>query len=77
MEYWVNESHLHWVSIDNETHGCGRCETCGDCDNSHYFDTLEEACLYVLVEYGAYELKQCGYEVTRVEVREITESEGN
>jgi len=43
---------------------------CGDCDNSYAFDTLEEACLYVVKEYGTYELKECGYEISKLEVRE-------
>ncbi|HFI0463804.1 TPA: hypothetical protein ACGO1T_001036 [Streptococcus suis] len=75
MKYWVNESHLEGVSIDDKSHGCGRCEMCGDCDDSHNFDTLEEACLYVLVEYGKDTLKNCGYEIANIEFREITESE--
>lgn len=77
MKYWVNESHLDGVSIDNEPCATVRCEMCGDWDTTYAFETLEEACLYVVKEYGTYELKECGYEIANIEFREITESEDN
>ncbi|HFI0682448.1 TPA: hypothetical protein ACGO1T_000876 [Streptococcus suis] len=74
MAYWVNIYHLGGISIDDEPYDTDFCETCGDSDSTFGFDTLEEACLYVLEEYGEYTLKECGYEISKLEVRKIDES---
>ena len=75
MKYWVNVYHLGGISIDDEPCATEYCEECGDCDTNYGFETLEEACLFVLEEYGEYTLKRCGYEIANIEFREVGESE--
>ncbi|HFI0464405.1 TPA: hypothetical protein ACGO1T_001762 [Streptococcus suis] len=72
MKYWVNVYHEGGVSIDDYPCNERYCDICGDRDYAYECETLEEACLFVIENYGEDILEKCGYKISRFEVEEIT-----
>lgn len=52
MRYRLNKPDIWRVSIEDKTYD---------------FDTYKEACLFVLEYYGKDTLKECWFEITRIE----------